>query len=214
MKTAKEVNNDFAKECIERAKQLLSHFSKEDWIKSFKDTKLYGVKEALLIDFNWTSQSLEALRSVLLDIASDNFDTPSDNKLFTEVVRKIRIGNSIFKDVRDEFCNSGAKMTKEKFVFFGEVLFIYGKLEENADCLRKIIPIALLDEEAVNIILDKYSEVFLKLLNNADKDAEEYKQKILNIVSSNPESVLKKISDMVQLREIKNNNESSSTPSS
>lgn len=209
LKTAKDVNNNFAKECIERAKQLLSRFSKEKWIESFKDTKLYGVKEALLIGFNWTSQSLEALRSVLTDIASDNFDTPSDNKLFTEVVRKIRTGNSIFRDVRDEFCNSGTKMTKEKFVFFAEFLFTSGKLEEKIDSLRKIIPITLLDEEVVNIILDKYSEVFLNLLSNAGEEAEEYKQKILNIVSSNPESILKKISDMVQLREIKNNNESS-----
>lgn len=209
LKTAKEVNNDFAKECIERAKQLLSHFSKEDWIKSFKDTKLYGVKEAMLIDFNWTSQSLEALRSVLIDIASDNFDTPSDNKLFTEVVRKIRTGNSIFRDVRDEFCNSGTKMTKEKFVFFAEFLFTSGKLEEKIDSLRKIIPITLLDEEVVNIILDKYSEVFLNLLSNAGEEAEEYKQKILNIVSSNPESILKKISDMVQSKENLNNEKAS-----
>ena len=193
LQTAKNVNNTFAKECIAKAKKLLSGFSKDEWINAFKDIKSYGVKEAVLIDFAWTSQSLEALRSVLIDIAISNFAVPTNNVLFADVVSKINIGNSIFKDIRDEFCVSGAKMTIEKFVFFADFLFTYGKLEENSDSLRKIIPISLLDSESINEFISKHKKIFLCLLNNAGEESEEYEQKIKDIVSSNSDSFLKDV---------------------
>ncbi len=192
-------NNVFSKKCISNANKLLSDFTNDNWIDAFKNTNTYGVKEAVLINFDWNSQSLEALRSVLIDIASDRIPVPTDNKPFIDVASQIRIGNSIFKDVRDEFCKSGAKMSKGKFLFFADMLFKYGKLEDDVNSLRKIIPIALLNDAEINEIINKYSEIFIKLLNNAGEEAEEYKQKIISDVSTNNDGYLKVLFDKLHL---------------
>lgn len=136
---------------------------------------------------------------MLIDIASDRIPVPMDNKQFIDVASQIRIGNSIFKDVRDEFCKSGAKMSKEKFLFFADMLFKYGKLEDDVNSLRKIIPIALLNDTEINEIINKYSEIFIKLLNNAVEEAEEYKQKIISDVSTNNDGYLKVLFDKLHL---------------
>lgn len=196
---AQIVNNDFAKKCISQTKKILSAFTKEDWIESFKNTNSYGVKEAILIGFVWTSQALEALRSVLIDIASDKIPIPGDNKIFIEVAKKIKVGNTIFKDIRDEFCKSGAKMTKEKFLFFADMLFEYGKPEEDKDSLRKIIPISLLNDENVNKIIAKYNSIVSTLINNLGDEAEEYKQKIKEQVSANENSSLQVLFNKLNL---------------
>lgn len=200
LKNALKATSEFAKKCISNAKKILSEKTIEDWIEAFKNPALYGVNEALTLNFEWTSNSLEALRSFFINVATDQLPVPNDSKIYIEIVGGIKTGNTILKDVRDEFCNSGAKMTKNKFIFFADLLFQYAKLTDSSDVLRKIIPVNLISDVKCIELLNKYSSIFIKLIKNAGDEADEYKQKIIEMVIADQENPIHLIFDELKLK--------------
>ena len=189
----------FASKCIKIVTDYLSEFTQEQWIECFKTLSNYGVKEALAIKFQWNATSKEAVKNIVLQISNGKIvPTPANKETWSEMLEIIEEKTVFWKNLRDGFCNATYIMDKQKLVFLGKYLFEYGQLEEKSNSLRTIIPMNLLEDDDVASLLVEYEDKFIKLLKAETKEAKEYRNKIEDIVSKNPDSKLSVILDVIK----------------
>lgn len=188
---AKNIKNEITRHCISIAIKYLKDVTKDDWNTALKDINNYDYKLLVAIQPREKLQNcFEAFKDVLLE------DVKNTNpKLSREMCKNIislsegnkRSLNETFKNIRDEFVSSRAKMTNEFFTFYGEWLLKYSDLEKNKEYVRTILITDILDdEENVKLLLSlDNKEKVQNIINNAGDDAKDFKDKVSALINEN-----------------------------
>ena len=88
---------------------------------------------------------------------------------------------SAFKDMRDCFLGSEATMTPALFRQYAEYLFIYGRMLDKSDSLRKIFIEQIWDDDDCMEIILRHQEEMLRIMEYAGEDAQNVKDKLSSL---------------------------------
>lgn len=154
--------SDFSRELIQWLVAYFDSLSKDIWLERVANHGQYGVKEALIIKYDWSHNAKEAIETYLMDVAKEIRLIPNKAEE-NDVVESLDKGfkEHLFKNIRDEFGNGRAKMNLNLFLFLGDWLLKYGCIQQfTGDVLRTIIPSFLLENDsAAQIIVNHFDLV-------------------------------------------------------
>lgn len=176
-------------------KRLIAYFNswdKEIWISKLKNVNLYGVKEAVLIKYEWSQSAKDAIESCLNDCVRES-SCELNKEVWNQVVDSLEpsFKEHLFKNMRDELYSGRSKMNMSLFVFVGEWLFKYGDVGQVAgEVLRTIVPASLLESrEAVQIIANHFDDI--RDIFNEERDAKDWIEKAKSLSKSQENYPLK-----------------------
>ena len=182
---------------MELRKRLVAYFNswdKETWVGKLKNVDLYGVKEAILIKYEWSQNAKEAIEVCLNDCLIDSscfFDKEVWKQIMNSLDRSFK--ERIFKNMRDEFYIGRVKMSEKIFVCVGDWLLEYGEIGQIAgDVLRTIVPISLLDNFEVAQMIAKHIDVIQDVLDE-ENEAKDWLGKIKSLSETQENYPLKEI---------------------
>lgn len=199
LKSSMETKCDLSTKCIKYCKEYLESYTEEKWEEGLWDFSKYGIKEALTVNFKLNSSFINALTSVFKQIAQTDIAISNNKEDWERLLLKVGSLSTVMKNIRDEFCSGRAVMSNEKFLFFGNWLFEKGNIEENKDSLRTIIPCGLLDNDDCVEIIIKHKSIIKEIVDKTGDDAEVFKQKIVDSIVSDENSILKPLFEVLEL---------------
>ncbi len=176
-------NNELVKHCRNICSKYLESININQW-KNDLLTKSKNCKLLLLLGVNAVN-TYEALEKLLLEKAKNensSLSTSTYNSLVDLAKRNKRPLISMFKNLRDSFCNNEAKMTSNLFKFFGEHLFEYANLEEKKEVQRTILIPSILDDNNNLQLLERHQDTISKIINNAGEESYNFKEKIKSLL--------------------------------
>lgn len=193
---------ELAKNCRIEVKEYLKNLSAEEWTTRFADFKsCYGALEGQIVDFDWTTSSIEGVKNVLLKISHGEL-VASEKEKWNTIIKHINKKQNrlvgTFKDIRDFFINGNA-ITPDKFIFWGDWLFEYAELKERNDSLRTILPVTILKDESCLKIILKYKDNLPAIVKKAGDEAIDLKEYIIEEVKKAENSKMKEIFDILKL---------------
>lgn len=176
------INNDIATYGKEFAIEYLKEKSKEEWKDALIDNN-YDYQLLMIFGLN-LQDCFDAFKELLLDKVNGN------NKLSKEIIASMidlfeandRELLSAFNNVRDCFCDKGVEMTIELFDFYGEWLLQYSKLEDKKSALRKIFSSGVLDKIDNVLLILKYQDKMIKIVEKANEESRDFKDKIKSLL--------------------------------
>ncbi|MCQ2106498.1 MAG: KAP family NTPase [Fibrobacter sp.] len=185
-------DSEFAKRLVQWLVWYFNSWSKDFWFARFKNPNLYGVKEAILIKYGWSSNAKDAMEAYLIELLNENKINPNQeiwSVIFESLSKSFK--ERLFKNIRDNFVNGRKIMDLNKFIFIGDALLKFGFVEQClGDVLRTIVPSFLLEDNvASKIIAENFDQ--LKNVLKEETDAEDWLEKARTIASENENSPLK-----------------------
>jgi KAP family P-loop domain. len=176
--------------------EYLDSISEDQWKDYFKSSNCYEINMALLLNYKWNSNAINAFKFTLKEIALGNISVPSKGK-WTKIVKSIENSGrrlvAAFNDVRDTF-NSYSEMDVPLFKFFGEWLFEYSSLDKKQESLRKILPPHLLNDEYCRDLILKNHEKLPEIVSKAGEDeASDFKEALKELAISSQDESIKNI---------------------
>lgn len=184
--------SQFSKELIQWLVSYFDSWAKDSWFERIIHQDLYGVKEALVIKYNWSQNAKDAIETYLMSVANGKTPIPS-NARENDIIESLddNFKKHIFKNIRDEFGSGRAKMTLEIFVFLGGWLLKYGFVQQYAgDVLRTMVPSFLLENDsAAKIIADNFD--LIKSLFDEESESDDWLNKAKEMANSRENYPLK-----------------------
>jgi hypothetical protein len=201
LENALSVDCQLSKHVESQAVEFLSGLSQDDWQIAFRNINSYEIKVALLLNFKWSTNSHNAFKSVLCEIAKGELPIPS-KKHWDDVVGSItnsgRKQIATFNDVRDIFC-TGNKMTVALFHFFGDWLFKYSSIDKKDESLRTILPTFLLKDPKSLEVIHQYKEKLPAIYKKAGDEAEDFKMAILELLKESANTKINELRDVLSI---------------
>ena len=186
--------SNFSKELIQWLISYFDSLTKDIWLERVANHGLYGVKEALIIKYNWSRNAKDALETYLTDVAKETRPIPNKTEE-NDIIESLNNGfkEHLFKNIRDEFGSGRAKMNLKLFVFFGDWLIKYGCIQQfTGDILRTIAPSFLLeDDSAVQIIANHFDLIRSRF--DKETESQDWLEKAKEIANSRENYPLKDV---------------------
>jgi hypothetical protein len=184
-----KIHNRLTEKCISLKKEYYDNLSKEKWIEIFSDFDSEEFKLLEILGYNnWSSNSLEAMKSVLVDKA-ENFDSDliktqdTFEKIIESMIKKGHKFKSTFDTVRDTFIKNN-NISNDSFYFFGNWLFKYAKLNTEGVMRTIFISDLLEDEDSLDILKDNYKEIN-KIISFSEDESQDFKNAIIEKSKNN-----------------------------
>jgi hypothetical protein len=172
--------------CIKTVIEYMNELTEDEWKEAFKDLNSYEVKVSLIVNYNYSISSFEAIKDILKDISVGSLPVPDKSimeKLINRLEEQGRSLKGTFNTVRDSICMANC-MTVPLFKFFGDWLFKYADLEKNQSSLRTIFTSDVIrDNESLQIVLS-HQEKMPGIINSANEEAQDFKEIIKDKLSS------------------------------
>lgn len=183
--------------CREVGKKYLQSIPSDDWEEHFsKGSREYQLLMSLGCD---CPNALEAFKQTIkAELEEQTLRLPGEiyQSLVSLFEAQHKNWESVFLNVRDRYGEMGADITLDLFKRYGKSLIRSGKLSENHNAIRTILPTSLITNvDTLNILITECNE-FAKILNSAEK---EYKQEFCDMVLSVYKSKTEKKDDMKEL---------------
>lgn len=183
--------------CREVGKKYLQSIPSDDWEEHFsKGSREYQLLMSLGCD---CPNALEAFKQTIkAELEEQTLRLPGGiyQSLVSLFEAQHKNWESVFLNVRDRYGEMGADITLDLFKRYGKSLIRSGKLSENHNAIRTILPTSLITNvDTLNILITECNE-FAKILNSAEK---EYKQEFCDMVLSVYKSKTEKKDDMKEL---------------
>jgi hypothetical protein len=177
-------SNDLSTTILEKLREYHKQLTVEHWADSI--IHIGFDYEAFRIVKEEIPQNLfDAFKQILMDIVL-NSDLLMNIEQVKYLVQRITSeGKDLsvaFKDVRDSFCSGRCRMTEDLFINFGDWLLTYADLPEKKDSLRTIFPSTILDNKDCIAIIMKHRVKMASIVNNAEKESKDFKDKIEEII--------------------------------
>jgi hypothetical protein len=167
---------DIAKYAVEQIRIYFDGFTKEQWEACFKNPNEYDFQVALMVNYPFTTLSIEYLKNVLLGIAKGESEMGGNAEYSKLLDSLLELGHetkikSAFKDILDILCLKA--ISEDMFIFFGKWLFEFSDMESKQEILRTILPPHLLDNKVCLNIISTYKSQLPKIIakSKEDKDA-------------------------------------------
>lgn len=182
------INEDFSicTHCIDTVIENFNALTEDDWKEAFKDLNSYEIEVSLIINYKYSTNSFEAIKDVLKEIAVGTLPVPDKavmEKLINKLEEQGRSLKGTFNTVRDSICMANC-MTIPLFKFFGDWLFKYADLENNQSSLRTIFTSDIIrDNECFQILLS-HQEKMPAIISSANEEAQDFKEIIKDKLSS------------------------------
>ena len=180
---------------MELKKRLIAYFDswdKETWISKLKNVDLYGVKEAILIKYEWSQSAKDAIESCLNDCVRDS-SCELNKEVWNQVVDSLEpsFKEHLFKNMRDELYSGRSKMNVPLFVLVGDWLLKYGNVDQVAgEVLRTIVPTSLLEDSGAVQIIANHFDVIRDVFDE-ERDAKDWIEKAKSLSKSQENYPLK-----------------------
>jgi len=183
-------DTELAKYCIERIKKHLDNFTKDEWKQSIVKNDSYEILVTKTLDYKYNTFANEAMHEILLELTKSDLNSV-DQKHYTEIINNMASKGinfiNTFNTVRDLLCQKGELNNKE-FLFWGEWLFTFSKLEAKQEVLRTILPVSLLDDnDCLNVIV-KYKNMLPKIISVAGDESAGFIEGLKARIEKNPDS--------------------------
>jgi hypothetical protein len=167
-------DTELANYCIERLKKHLDDYTKDEWKQSITQNSSYEIQITNILDYKYNAFASEAMHELLLELTKS--DVKSVNrKHYAEIINHMVSKGSnftkTFNSVRDLLCQKG-ELSNEEFLFWGEWLFLYSKLETKQEVLRTILPVSLLDNNDCLKIIVTNKNVLPKIIKAAGDESD------------------------------------------
>ena len=175
------VKNTLTKKIADAYVDYLNSLSPEIWKdKIINEDKEYRV---LVLYRSKVRTAFEAFKSLLIDHAKgEGVLDPEKVQILVEWSIHHKCGIiSAFKDMRDCFLGSEATMTPALFRQYAEYLFIYGRMSDKSDSLRKIFIEQIWDDDDCMEIILRHQEEMLRIMEYAGEDAQNVKDKLSSL---------------------------------
>lgn len=184
-----EIKNQLMSVIISQANDYLNVLDKSRWLealKKYETSEIIKLFKTLLKTDTYQSGKLSqaadyAYSDIIESIAEKEIAIPSDVDFWKQLfVMRLNIHSNTFKNVRDKvLIHTHGVVGLDELSFFENGLFQYGKLDENRiisdEVLRRIfIPLAS-SEEAYIKILKNNSNVFMRIVQNANDSIIDFK---------------------------------------
>jgi len=208
IKESMKSNTELAKYCIERIKKYLNDFTKDEWKQSIVKNDSYEILVTKTLDYKYNTFASEAMHEILLELAKNDVSSV-DRIHYAEIISHMTSKGvsftKTFNSVRDLLCQKGELNCKE-FLFWGEWLFTYSKLEAKQEVLRTILPVSLLDDnDCLNVIV-KYKNILPKIISVAGDENAGFIEGLKARLEKNPDSTpLIEIAKVLNIKTPKNN---------
>ena len=184
-----KIDNRLTEKCISLKKEYYDNLSKEKWIEIFSDFDSEEFKLLKILGYNnWSSNSLEAMKSVLVDKA-ENFDSDliktqdTFEKIIESMINKGHKFKSTFDSVRDTFIKNN-NINNDSFYFFGNWLFKYANLKKEGVMRTIFISDLLEDEHSLDILKDNYKEIN-KIISFSVDESQDFKNAVIEKSKNN-----------------------------
>lgn len=183
--------------CREVGKKYLQSISLDDWEEHFgQGSREYKLLMSLGCD---CPNALEAFKQTIkADLEEQRLRLPDEiyQSLVSLFEVKKKKWESVFQNVRDRYGEMGADITIDLFKRYGKSLIRCGKLSENHNAIRTLLPTSLImNSDTLSILITECNEV-AQILNSAEK---EYKQEFCDMVLSVYESKAETKDEMEEL---------------
>jgi len=198
---------EFARYCIERLRKYLDNYTKDEWKQSIIKKDSYEILVTRTLDYKYNAFASEAMHEILLELTKSDVSS-IDQIHYTEIINQMsRKGVNFintFNSVRDLLCQKGELNCKE-FLFWGEWLFSYSKLEAKQEVLRTILPVSLLDDnDCLNVIV-KYRNILPKIISVAGDEKAGFIEGLKARLEKNPNSTpLIEVAKVLKIKTPKN----------
>lgn len=184
--TAKEHDCELSAYLLELADNYLQSISQEDWTTYLASKDSFQLMLLELLHTTELQPFFDAFKSMMKKYARGEVQDCLD-KEFVEMLINLSKSlhhdvNRMFMDIRDIFLTSS--ITSEKLKYFGDWLFLYANMEDKRDCLDKIFPSELLDDDVVIVMMKKHKEVLKKMTEHSNEFSE-FKSKLKSMVLGN-----------------------------
>lgn len=184
--------SEFSKELVQWLVSYFDSWSKDVWIERIGDQSQYGVKEALIIKYNWSLNAKEAIEAHLMDVVNGAKPIPKKAKR-NGIIESLddNFKEHLFKNIRDKFRRGQAEMRLDLFIFLGDWLLKYGFVQQYpGDVLRTMIPSFLLENDsAAQIIADHFD--LIKSFFDEETESKDWLKKAEEIANSRENYPLK-----------------------
>jgi hypothetical protein len=130
---------------------------------------------------------VDAVKKDLKEYAQNASYTPLKKDVVDEILGALAsVGynlDQIVYEVRNIFIQSSS-MDLKRFVYFGDLLFMYGNLKNKQGALKGILPTEILEEDSVLTIIKNNKELFKELLaSTSDADKTEHLAKLKALIN-------------------------------
>jgi hypothetical protein len=135
---------------------------------------------------------IEYGKMLLNDIAAGKQAIPTQDELSQKIIDKLNKKRTaaLIKDIRNEFCNGNYIINQKLFIYLESWLRLQGDLlYRSADVVRTIIAPVLDASDCLDVIISN-SDYYTQIINSAEDDATDLKDKIVDIMKINKESAL------------------------
>lgn len=184
-----KIKNALTGKCISLKKEYYDSLSKEKWIEVFSDFDSDEFKLLEMLTYNnWSSDSLEAIKSILIE-KTENFDSDlisnqeSFDKIIKSMINKGHKFKSTFDSVRDTFIKNN-NINNDSFYFFGNWLFKYANLKKEGVMRTIFISDLLEDEHSLDILKDNYKEIN-KIISFSVDESQDFKNAVIEKSKNN-----------------------------
>jgi hypothetical protein len=180
-----------------QALTYLDEISEEGWQANFNKPNSYEISIAKLLGFKWNSNSINALKKVMSDIASSKKPIP-EKQAWDEIINAVsskRNLTSTFNNVTDLLCDNSNPVSIQLFKFFADWLFKYSSgFTSKQEVLRKIFPIQILTDQDCVVIILKNKDKIAQIISSSGEEASDFTDAVKEYASDgNP--------NMIQLAE-------------
>ncbi|PKQ62523.1 hypothetical protein BZG02_12430 [Labilibaculum filiforme] len=191
-----EVNNTLIDHIRAILTEYLNSISEELWKDYFKSPSSYEVEMALMLNYKWNTNAINAFKFTLKEIAIGNIPIPNKenwDKIVSSIDSSGRKLVAVFNDVRDVFIST-AEMSLPLFTFFGNWLFNFSTLDKKQESLRRILPTLLLKDQYCRDLIfknkDKLPEIILKA---GEDEAFDFKEALKEMAITSEDENIKDI---------------------
>lgn len=155
---------------LDLANQYMASISQEDWENSL-NKKDYNYNLYVSYHPEHYQSLVDAVKKELKEYAQDASCIPLKKETVSEILDVLMSTgyniNQIINEIGNIFIQNSS-MDIKRFVYFGDLLFKHGNLENKQGVLKGILPTEILENESVLCIVIENANVFKKVLYNTD----------------------------------------------
>lgn len=171
---------------LDLVNQYMASISQEEWGCSLKNED-YNYELYISYHPEHYQSLVDAVKKDLKEYAQNASYTPLKKDVVDEILGALAsVGyniDQIVYEVRNIFIQSSS-MDLKRFVYFGDLLFMYGNLKNKQGALKGILPTEILEEDSVLTIIKNNKELFKELLaSTSDADKTEHLAKLKALIN-------------------------------
>ena len=171
---------------LDLVNQYMASISQEEWGCSLKNED-YNYELYISYHPEHYQSLVDAVKKDLKEYAQNASYTPIKKDVVDEILGALAsVGyniDQIVYEVRNIFIQSSS-MDLKRFVYFGDLLFMYGNLKNKQGALKGILPTEILEEDSVLTIIKNNKELFKELLaSTSDADKTEHLAKLKALIN-------------------------------